>query len=270
MADAAVPAWPRPHFKATEQQTKIFFVCFGKGPLAELPLSRARYGLPESEALTQIDVREHLRSADKAWFEGWWNGSFAAVAQRDLGEDVALLTTSDTCFTLGLELPDQPDLSPQQSVWALARWFCERGAHVVLDVHAFHFRTRQDVEQLDFAGSDVLRDVKLVLESEPTRDGLHLMHTRGLCKFARPELLCFVAPDDAALFGQAMNQIARTLMEGATAGQIRLKLADGAELVTRATHEARLIESLGLEAAVMLERTDGAALSGVAGLGPAR
>jgi hypothetical protein len=31
-----------------------------------------------------------------------------------------------------------------------------------------------------------------------------------------------------------------------------------------------LIESLGLEAAVMLERTDGAALSGVAGLGPAR
>jgi hypothetical protein len=270
MADAAVPAWPRPYFKATEQQTKIFFVCFGKAPLAELPLSRARYGLPESEALKQIDVREHQRATNKAWFEGWWNGSFAAVAQRDLGEDLALLTTSDTCFTLGLELSDQSDLSPQQSVWALARWFCERGAHVVLDVHAFHFRTREDVEQLDFSGSDVLRDIKLVLESEPTRDGLHLMHTRGLCKFARPELLCFVEPDDAALVGQAMNRIARTLMEGASPGEIRLELAEGVQLTTTATADAFLLQSLGLEAAVMLARADGTPLAGSARLGPAR
>ena len=268
MADAAVPAWPRPYFEATEQQTKIFFVCFGKAPLAELPLSRSRYGLPESEALKQLEVHEHRRATGKAWFEGWWNGSFAAVAQRDLGDDLALLTTSDTCFTLGLELADQSDLSPQQSVWALARWFCERGAHVVLDVHAFHFRTRQDVEQLDFAGSDVLRDIKLVLESEPTRDGLHLMHTRGLCKFARPELLCFVAPDDAALVGRAMNQIARTLMDGASPARIRLRLADGVELTTSATDDARLIDSLGLEAAVELARTDGASLIGIAKLGP--
>ena len=270
MADAAVPAWPRPYFDVTEQQTKIFFVCFGKAPLAELPLSRTRYGLPESEALKQIEVREHQRAISKAWFEGWWNGSFAAVAQRDLGEDLALLTTSDTCFTLGLELADQSDLSPQQSVWALARWFCERGAHVVLDVHAFHFRTRQDVEQLDFAGSDVLRDIKLVLESEPTRDGLHLMHTRGLCKFARPELLCFVGPDDAALVGQAMNQIARSLMEGKSAGQIRFELAEGVTLTTAASDDARLIESLGLEAAVMLARSDGTSLAGIGQLGPVR
>jgi hypothetical protein len=270
MADAAVPAWPRPYFHATEQQTKIFFVCFAKAPLTELPLSRARYGLPESEALNQIEVREHQRASSKAWFEGWWNGSFAAVAQRDLGEDLALLTTSDTCFTLGLELADQSDLSPQQSVWALARWFCERGAHVVLDVHAFHFRTRQEVERLDFAGSDVLRDIKLVLESEPTRDGLHLIHTRGLCKFARPELLCFVRPDDAALVGQAMNQLARSLMDGKRPGEIRLELAEGVELTATATDDARLIESLGLEAAVTLARTDGASLAGIGALGPAR
>jgi hypothetical protein len=270
MADAAVPAWPRPYFEATEQQTKIFFVCFGKAPLAELPLSRARYGLPESEALKQIEVREHQRASSGAWFEGWWSGSFAAVAQRDLADDLALLTTSDTCFTLGLELADQPDLSPQQSVWALARWFCERGAHVVLDVHPYKFRTRPDVEQLDFAGSDVLRDIKLVLESEPTRDGLHLMHTRGLCKFARPELVGFVAPGDAALVGQAMNQIARSLMEGKSPARIRLELAEGVELTACASDDARLIESLGLEAAVVLVRADGGSLAGIGQLGRAR
>jgi hypothetical protein len=267
MADVAVAAWPRPHFKATEQQTKIFFVCFGKSPLSELPLSRARFGLPEGDGLNHIDVREHLRATSKAWFEGWWSGAFAAVAERDLGPDLALLTTSDVCFSVGLELPDQPDLSPQQSVWGLARWFCERGADVVLDVHAFHFRARQDVYDLDFSGSDVLRDIKLVLEAEPTRDGLHLMHTRGLCKFARPELMCFVDADDAALVGRVMNQVARTLMEGARAEQVRLKLAEGVELSTTASTDVRLLESLGLEAAVMLGRADGAPLAGVGRLG---
>jgi hypothetical protein len=216
MADAPVAAWPRPYFQATGQQTKIFFVCFGTGALADLPLSRSRYGLPESETLNLVDVREHQRAENPAWFEGWWSGSFGSIAARDLDADLPLLTTSDTCFTLGLELADQPDLSPQQCVWALARWLCDRGASVVLDVHAFHFRTRQELAQLDFTGADVARDVKLVLESDPARDGLHLMHTRGLCKFARPELLCFIEPSDASLVGRVLNQLARTMMEGAT------------------------------------------------------
>jgi len=34
----AVAAWPRPFFQATEQRTSIFFVCFGKGALADVAL----------------------------------------------------------------------------------------------------------------------------------------------------------------------------------------------------------------------------------------
>jgi hypothetical protein len=270
MADAPAQAWPRPYFKATEQHTKVFFVCFGKAPLAELPLSRARFGLPDSDVLTKVDVREHSRATSPAWFEGWWAATFRVVAERDLGDDLALLTTSDVCVTIGLELPDHPDLAPQQVVWGVSRWLCERGALVVLDVHAFLFRTRQDVEQLSFESADVVRDVKLVLESEPTRGGLHLMHTRGLCKFARPELLCYIEPDDASLMGRVLNQLARTLMEGAVAPQLRLKVAEGVELVTRPSSERGLLESLGLEAAVELERSDGSALAGIGRLGPAQ
>jgi hypothetical protein len=267
MADAPIAAWPRPHFQATSQQTKIFFVCFGKGTLSDLPFSRSRYGLPECEALSKIAMQEHRRAKDSTWFEGWWSGSFGAIAQRDLDADLALLTTSDVCFTLGLELADQPDLAPQQCVWGLARWLCERGALVVLDVHAFHFRTRQELAELDFQGSEVTRDVKLVLESDPTRDGLHLMHTRGLCKFARPELFCFIEPDDASLTGRVLNQLARALMEGATAPQLRLRLSDDVEVTSSASDERSLIESLGLEAAVELRRSDGSGLGGIGRLG---
>jgi hypothetical protein len=267
MADASVPVWPRPSFQATSQQTKIFFVCFGKGPLADLPLSRSRYGLPETDVLDKVELREHQRGSSAGWFEGWWSGSFGAVAARDLDADLPLLTTSDVCITLGLELADQPDLAPQQCMWGLTRWLCDRGALVVLDVHAFHFRGQQELTQLDCGSPDVARDVKLVLESDPTRDGLHLMHTRGLCKFARPELLCFIEPSEASLVGRVLNQLARSLMEGATAPQLRLRLGDGVDITTAPSEERSLIESLGLEAAVELRRSDGSALAGVGRLG---
>jgi hypothetical protein len=185
-----------------------------------------------------------------------------------LGDDLALLTTSDVCYTLSLELSDQGDLTPLQSVWGLSRWLCARGMSVVLDVHAFRFRTRADVDALGFAESDVQRDVKLVLESEPSEAGLHLMHTRGLCKCGRPELVCFIEPDDAGLMGRVLNQLARTLLEGALPNQIRLRVAEGVELVTSPAQDRALIDSLGLEGAVMLGRSDGAALAGVGRLVP--
>jgi hypothetical protein len=263
MAEAAAIAWPRPYFKATTQSSKVFFVCFGRAPFAEVTLDRARFGLPDPEVAKQIDLREHPRDQGREWYEGWWHGAFSALAQQDLGEELPLLTTSNVCYSLGLELPDRGDLVPAQTVWALSRWLCARGANVVLDVHAFRFRTRAEVESLSFAEADVTRDVKIVLESDPTRDGLHLMHTRGLCKFARPELMCLIRPDDAGLLGRLMNQVARTLMEGATAEQIRLRVTDGVELKTGPVSDLPLLESLGLEAAVELRRGDGVELAGI-------
>lgn len=263
MADAVVAAWPRPHYEATGQRTSILFVCFGKAPLAELPLSRSRFGLPDAELVGRIGVHEHRRSVAGDWFEGWWSGPFGVIAEQDLQADFALLTESDVCVSLKVDLPDQRDLGPLQTVWGMARWLCARGAGVVLDVHAFRYRTRRTVEQLSLQQADVLRDVKLVLESEPTHEGLHLLHTRGLCKVARPELMCFVEPGDASLMGSALSHLARALMDGASAQRARLRVAEGVELATRASSSAELIASLGLEAAVDVVRSDGAPLAGV-------
>lgn len=263
MADEQLTAWPRPHFKASGQATKLSFVCFGRAPLADLDLSRARFGLPSAELVKQVELREHHRASKSRWFEDWWSGSFGVIAQRDLGDELALLTTSDVCCTLRLELPDQADLSPLQSVWGLCRWLCARGMSVVLDVHAFRFRTSADLAAMSFAESDVQRDVKLVLETDATREGLHLLHTRGLCKVARPELLCFIRPDDAGLMGRVMNQVARTLVEGASTEQIRLRLSGDIELTVSPFSEQALVASLGLEAAVALGRSDGAPLAGI-------
>jgi hypothetical protein len=263
MVQQAVETWQRPYFEAGEQRTNIVFVCFGKAPLADVPLSRSRFGLPGVDMANQVQLGEQLRSQNQTWFENWWVDAFGAIARRDLGDDLSLLTTSDVCYTLKVDLPDQPDLAPQQTIWALSRWLCARGASVVLDVHAFRFRTSAQVDELSFETADVLRDVKLVLETEATQGDLHLFHTRGLCKFARPELMCFVRPDDASLVGRALNQMAQRFMEGSSPSQVRLKLPAGAELVTAPQPDRRLIESLGLQAAVSLVRADGAPLAGI-------
>jgi hypothetical protein len=268
MVDSLPARWPRPYFKRGDQPTKIFFACFARGPLAELELERARFGVPDVELLRALDIRDYQRAEAREWFEGWWSKSFGVIAERDLGEAFAQLTGSDSCVTLRLEQPDRADLAPIQTLWGVARWLCARGANVVLDVYALRFRTRAAVEELDLAGGDVERDVKIVLENQPTRGGLHLLHTRGLCKFARPELVCFIRPGDANVMGRLFNQIARTLMEGALADQIRLRAADGVELVTQAETDQSLIDSLGLEAAVVVGRRDGAELAGIGGLIP--
>jgi hypothetical protein len=55
-------------------------------------------------------------------------------------------------------------------------------------------------------------------------------------------------------------------MEGASPQHIRLRVADGVELTTGPVVEPGLIESLGLEAAVRLERADGLELTGISRL----
>jgi len=188
------------------------------------------------------------------------------MAEQDLGENLSLLTQTDVCYTLSLDVEDQPDLTPLQTVWGLARWLCARGAAVVLDVHAFRFRTRSQLEALTFDGSDVERDVKLVFEKSPTREGLHLLHTRGLCKFARPELLSFIKVDDLGVMGGALNQLAQRLMLGASAAEARVLVTQELELKLGASREQPLIDSLGLESAVDVGRSDGSPLAGIGGL----
>ncbi len=263
MLDVEVASWPRSLFQATSQNTKIFFACFGNAPLAPLPISLVRFGLPDAALVEQVEIREHPRSVARKWFEAWWGGAFGVYAEQDLGTDLALLTSSDLCQTLAIDLPDRADLVPLQTVWGLSRWLCARGAHVVLDVHAFRFRTREQVEQFSFDAVDVTREVKLVLESEPNAAGLHLLHTRGLCKFARPELLCLIAPGDAALMGGVLNQLSRALIEGAPAHQLKLRLAEGIELSAAPARDQALVGALGLERAVDVLRSDGASLGGI-------
>lgn len=269
MAEESVPVWPRPYFKAGSQPIKIFFVCFGRAPLADVELSRSRFGLPSPELLAELDAREVSRDSAREWFENWWGGAFGVYARQDLQQQLGELTCSDVCLTLALEVPDRGDLAPLQTLWGVARWLCERGASVVLDVHAFRFRTRAEVEALTLTGSDVERDVKIVFETGATQGDLHLLHTRGMCKFARPELLCFIEPDDVAAAGRIVNQVARTLLEGAQPQQIRLKVAEGVEVVAGGSPDQALVDSLGLEAAVLLTRKTGEPLAGIRQQAPA-
>jgi hypothetical protein len=111
---------------------------------------------------------------------------------------------------------DPFDLGYLQAAWGLARWLCARGATVVLDAHATRFWPAEAVAaQPTGAAFDVRRELTMVVETRPTPGlGGHVVHTRGLVKLARPDLVTVVAAGDTARAAEALWRIAARLADG--------------------------------------------------------
>jgi hypothetical protein len=265
MPEAEVAAWPRSEYRPSCERTRICLVCFGVAPLSDVPLSRTRFGLPDRNLASQLDVREYARNAYPEWFAGWWSDALGVYARQDLGPAFERLMKCDLCQTLQLEVADTPDLTPLQTAWGMARWLCERGALFVLDVYACRFHERQLLLSYPLEALAVERELKLVFETEASEHGLHLLHTRGMCKFARQELLAYVRPEDAELAGALLNQCAQRLIAGALIEDLKLSIAEDTALVARPYENRPLLEALGLHSAALLARDDGQPLAGIAG-----
>jgi hypothetical protein len=163
----------------------VFLVAFSEEPRREdLPVSTTRHGLPSVEAWRMVEVRSRPPSIDE--IDGWRTGAFGIVAAEDL-LSTNRLNAAQYCFTIAADVPDQPDLAYLQACWAAARWLIDSGCTTILDVHAARWHDGPAITAL--AGDrpfDFDREVKVIVE---TGDDDTLVHTRGMVKFARPDVL---------------------------------------------------------------------------------
>lgn len=197
--------------------SEVFLVCFSDGPLAaDVPLQSNRFGLPSAEAATRVEIRRHVRHDDPVWFDGWRNDSLLAVARQDLGPTSNALVEAAECHTLVASAEDSADLVHLQACWACARWLVARGATVVLDAHAVTFLPAAAVAGVPpDAPFDIRREVRLVYETDATLPrGGHVLHTRGLRKLGRPDLLAVVGPEDVELVSGVIWQVAAGMADG--------------------------------------------------------
>ncbi len=209
-----IPPWKRSDTRATGRLADVALVVFHRGPLADgVPMSAQRFGAPSPEAVGRVDV-QHV--TDPGWLSGWRSGGIRTVASEALGADLATLDAADQCHFLRATVADPMDLTHLQAAWALVRWLVARGASVVLDAYAIRFHRAAALAAEDPAAPFALeREVTVVFETEPAAAQLgHVVHTRGMGKLARPDLIALVDPARAKATAAVVSALARSMADG--------------------------------------------------------
>ena len=212
-----VPLWTRDTHRPTDRAASVFLVCFSQGPLRDdILLDPQRFGVPAEEAVALVNVRRQERNQDPKTFDGWRTGAFRTAGARDLGDSLSLLDAADECQLIRVGVSDRADLGYLQVCWALARWMCARGAGVVLDGHAGRFWKGSTIANLPpNAPFDIDREISIVLENEPSfGEQGHFIHTRGMVKMARPDVVSVCAPEDSAVVAELLKQLALGMAQG--------------------------------------------------------
>jgi hypothetical protein len=212
---SAIEPWARPAFQATGSPAAVTLTVFadddvlGTGP--DLQLKGA---VPAGAPVAALDVRGHDHADRPEWMDGWRSGALRNIAERDLG-DLARLDAATCCYSVTVEVDDPADLAHLQLAWAVAAALVRLGAFAVLDVHAVNWLPGPAVAALaPDRPFTVQREVSLTAETAPAAGFGHPVHTRGMVKFGRPDLIVGVAADDIQHTAQILNHLARMLAEG--------------------------------------------------------
>lgn len=188
--------------------------------------------VPASSPVDALDVRVHSHAENPEWIDGWRTGPLRNLAEREL-PDLAALDAATFCYTIQVTVPDPADLTHLQLAWAVAAAVCRAGAVAVLDAFAHDWSTAAVVAGLDPRREfTVVREIGVVAESEPAPGFGHPVHTRGMAKFGRPDLITGMPVERIGEAATILNQLAAMLADGhvlAPGQQIRI---DGSRMLT--------------------------------------
>lgn len=206
-------AWRRPRHTPTEATASVRFLVFlDIVPQEFLDLTQEGWraaGAPEG---LQVAAAERPLDPDKeAFVEGFfdWLGDHP---------DAARLREARVVAGVEGEGPDTADLDLLQASWAAVRWLCRRGAIGVWDVPISAWRPAAEVLAAP-AGDPTLATAWDLAVYDV--GAMWVVHTLGMGKFARRELLAFAAPgaeEDVAALVEALA--------GLQAGGVALQAGD--------------------------------------------
>ena len=245
-------SWTRTPGPPTGRVADVVLVVLHRGPLADVAVGPERFGTVRAE---DTAVLGHIGPEAVAWLDGFRSGALRTLAARDL-VDLAALDAADACVTVRCRLPEPPDLGYLQSAWAVARWLCARGATVVVDARAMRYWSAEAaLAVLPDAPFDLRRELTVVVETAPSAVlGGYVVHTRGLLKLARPDLVTVVAAEDRDAAAAALWRLAGRLA-GVAVGD-----AEPIPLLLVPAPPGSFVEALHLDNdAVLVVGTDGGA-----------
>lgn len=188
--------------------------------------------VPAGAPVGALDVRLHRYSDNPEWVDGFRAGPLRDLAAQQL-PDLRLIDDATCCYSIQVRLPDPADLTHLQLVWAVAAAAARAGATAVLDVFAHDWSRAEPI-----AGADphrpftVLREISVVAESDESPGFGHPVHTRGMVKFGRPDLVMGTTRERIGEAAQILNQLAGMLAEGHFLSPGRQVRIDGERTLT--------------------------------------
>jgi hypothetical protein len=212
-----IQPWARRATKDGRAASVMLFAFADAALPAPLPLSRAKHGVPEGDGMKHVGIASIARAQAPEWFDGFFAEPGASIARGELGDETFdAIRGSSFVHRIDAQVVDPGDLGYLQAAWALARCVCESGAGAVLDAHAIRWWSRASIARWPLEGAfDVDREITLVLETDATPGSGQLLHTRGMAKLARPDLVIALHdPSERDVLGKALRELARRAATG--------------------------------------------------------
>ncbi|HEX8521079.1 MAG TPA: hypothetical protein VF669_02405 [Tepidisphaeraceae bacterium] len=188
MSERHEPFWTRPYFKPSAAQAELFFLVVGPQPGQPLAISRRRHHVAAMPA--EVQVSTHARSEDAAWFEGWF--------AEPLGNEIDPLFLNpeevrgaDHLTIVRGTFEDQPDLDYLRNTIGIVSAIADTPATLaVFDAVAMNWWRPSEwraafVDKSEFA---IDEHVRVIITDDPNEQPGLWSHTRGMKKFARPDV----------------------------------------------------------------------------------
>lgn len=177
--------WTRPLYQPSGQRSFLFWVVWLDKPEAELFIDAKRHGFPPGDSAgLDLDVVE-----DAEWLGSFLQGPIANMA----GFSLEPLGKCPRALLLRGHFPDSAELRALQTGMAFLKAYFDLGALAAIDLVATRWWQPQEI--LDLAPDrpfDPHEHISVVSE----RGEEHFCNTRGMAKFARPELFVRKVPAD--------------------------------------------------------------------------
>ena len=254
MPDSVViPDWPRPHHEPSPSKASLFYLVFGEPP-AHLNVKRARHHVDELPPQLQVSI--HARGDDPAWFDGWFSPPVGLELPHVFGADADAVYRSGKVAAVKAEFTDPSSLGYLRNTVGVVSAISDAGAVAIFDVPALTWWRpeewrRRFVDRSEFRIGD---HIFTAVSEDAGGGGTLSMHTRGLSKFGRPELLVrhLPGPGDADApavrdAGEVMDGLANYLARGgviADGQTMRLDRYDATLVFFDATPPRSEIETL--------------------------
>ncbi|MFK7928663.1 MAG: hypothetical protein AB8H79_10785 [Myxococcota bacterium] len=218
-----MPTWTRPHFQTSNKLADVAIVVYTSLGLDGLSASVSRHGVPDDTARFPFRLDHYTRTDSPLLFTELKDDSLLSLA-KDEGLNIDVIKRVEHQILLRLKLPDPKDCNHLRVGWGLVRAICDATTvHGVLDLHAQRWWTLERLRDTAPDGEMEIRNevsTALLPSNHPTF--ARVRHSRGLRKFARPDLvLPNLTLPQALEADEVLYSLARYMAKGAnlTPGQ---------------------------------------------------